>query len=242
MLRYTLTSVVIWHCIEIQRLLLPVFPSFQDVVGVKHTLTFQRQITRAALLFTTINDKSQGFCVKIIYGPYGENEHQMLADEEMAPLLFGASRIENGPAVVVMRMLDESWQTLRDFAHKNSRRAVDGVQLVIRKRLEKIATKLKEKGLVHGDFRLNNIMVQPAKEALAGLVGFDWAGKRCEVHYPLYRNEDGMQWPGEEGLTIRLGYDRATDAEDRTQWQKLLSKSAVIVIVFVIRLLPVIAY
>jgi hypothetical protein len=198
-----------------------VFPSYRDEQGVEHTLTFLGRFSNDLLLFNALDEQSQEVCVKIVYRPYGEEVHRLLSLEGMAPKLLGVSRIDDGPTMIVMEMLDDPWKTLYTFAQTNSRWTVDGVQAAIRKRLEVILTKLNAGGVVHGDFRANNIMVKPGEEESAVLLDFDWAGKAGEVHYPLDRNDIGIPWPGRAGSAIRVGDDRFML---KSQWAKLLNQ------------------
>lgn len=123
--------------------------------------------------------------MKIVYGSYGDEVHRVLAREKMAPELIGVSCIEGGATMIVMEMLDNSWRTLYDFAQRTSRWNQTEVQSVIRQRLGNIVSVLKGNGLVHGDFRPNNIMVKEGEEASAVLIDFDWAGRDGQVHYSL---------------------------------------------------------
>jgi len=198
-----------------------VFPSFRDAEGIEHTLTFQERVSKNLLLFKALDEQSQEVCAKFVYRPYGEEVHRLLSHEGMAPKLLGVSRIGDGPTMIVMEMLNDPWQTLYTFVQINSRWRVDGVQAAIHKRLEDILAKLNAGGVVHGDFRANNVMVKPGEEELAVLIDFDWAGKAGEVHYPLDRNHIGIQWPGQAGSAISVGDDRSTF---KIQWAKLVTQ------------------
>jgi hypothetical protein len=197
-----------------------VVPSFRDAQGVEHSFTFQRRFSKDGLLFSALDEQSQEVCVKIVYRPYGEEVHRLLSHEGMAPKLLGVSRIDDGPTAIVMEMLSDSWQTLYTFAQLNPRWTADGVQVAIRKRLEEIVAKLEAGGVVHGDFRVTNIMIKPGEEELAVLVDFDWAGKAGEVYYPLDRNQLGIHWPAQVGSAISAGHDRYML---KTQWPTLFT-------------------
>jgi len=175
-----------------------VFLSFQDTQGVTHELTFRR---RVSLLFTAVYDESQEVFVKIIYGSYGEEVHMILADEKMAPELLGISRIERGPTMIVMEMLDNSCETHHVFTQKNARRTAEGVKPAILERLEDI------RGEGACSRRLS-FMVKPGEETLAVLIDFDWVDKAGEACYPLNRNEEGIRWSGPVCSIIGLSHDR----------------------------------
>jgi hypothetical protein len=127
-----------------------VFPSFRDAQGVERTLTFLGRFSNDLLLFKALDERLQEVCVKIVYRPYGEEVHRLLSREEMTPKLLGVSRIDGGPTMIVMEMLNDPWQTLYTFAQFNSRWTVDGVQTAIRKRLEDILAKLDAGGSFMG--------------------------------------------------------------------------------------------
>jgi hypothetical protein len=40
------------------------------------------------------------------------------------------------------------------------------------------------------------------------LIDFDGAGEDGEMHYSLYCNDEGVQWPSEVGSAIRSSHDR----------------------------------
>lgn len=195
-----------------------VFPSFQDEQGNEHKPTFQQRLSAKQLHFSAIDDISRNVFVKIVYGPYGGEVHRVLAREKMAPEFIGMSRIENGPTMIVMEMLDNSWKTPYDFAQRTSGWNQTEVQSVIRRRIGEIVSMPNKNGLVHGDFRANNIMVKESEEASAVLIDFDWAGRDRQVHYSPYRNNSEIEWPGEAGSAICLGHD---DEMLQTQWKSL---------------------
>jgi hypothetical protein len=197
-----------------------VFPSFRDAQDKEHALTFQGRLSSDKLLFEALDEHSRELCVKIVYRPYGEDVHRLLSDEGMAPELLGVPRIDGGPTMIVMEMLDDAWETLYDFARFNySRWRLKRVQRAIHKRLEEIVDKIEASGFVHGDFRANNIMVKSGEEELAVLIDFDRAGKADEVHYPLNCNYSDIQWPGGPASAIQLGHDRSMLG---TEWESLL--------------------
>jgi hypothetical protein len=181
-------------------------------------LTFQRRLEHDKLMFRAVDKTSRQLCVKFAYRQYGEDVHRMLIQNKMAPELFDVSRIDGGPTMIVMEMLDNSWQTLYNFAQMEPRWENPSIKSTIRERLEEIVTKLEEGGFVHGDFRANNIMIKSGEEESAMVVDFDWAGEDGKVHYPLYRNHTGIQWPAEVASAICVSHDRSML---ETQWAEL---------------------
>jgi hypothetical protein len=61
--------------------------------------------------------------------------------------------------------------------------------------------------MVHGDFRMANIMLKEGEEDKAVLIDFDWAGEAGKVKYPVSRSV-GFGYPGEPGGFIGVGDDR----------------------------------
>jgi hypothetical protein len=93
----------------------------------------------------------------------------------MAPLLFGISHIEDGPSFIVMEhLLRKDWMTLFDFAERHPRWKDDNVRSTLRLRIQSIVQYLEERGLVHGDFCANNVMIKVGDEAKSVLIDFDW--------------------------------------------------------------------
>ncbi|CAG8732401.1 1998_t:CDS:2, partial [Acaulospora colombiana] len=76
----------------------------------------------------------------------------------------------------------------------------------VHQRLEEILECLEAEGMVHGDFRMANIMLKIGEEEKAMLIDFDWAGRGGEVKYPITRS-DGLKYPGEPGGPISAGDD-----------------------------------
>jgi len=114
---------------------------------------------------------------KVVLRSYGTEVHAYLATREMAPQLLGCSDVQGIATVVVL------------------------------KRLEDILDALYADGMVHGDFRMANIMLKPGEEEKAMLIDFDWAGEAESVKYPVTRS-DGFGYPGGPGGPIGAGDDR----------------------------------
>lgn len=170
--------------------------------------------------------------VKLVNRRYGEEVHEMLADHDLAPVLYGFSDLEGAPKAYVMEYLDpSSWMTLSAYlALPDSSTHAKSIWLSIIKVLEVLQKNHK----VHGDLRAPNILVNVSvtgelilveddsgiSRAKIKVVDFDWAGDAGKVCYPPSRNQDivGLTWPGEPGGFIRNGHDR--NLVD-SWWQKI---------------------
>jgi hypothetical protein len=155
---------------------------------------------------------------KIVLRSYGKGVHAHLAAQDMAPQLYGTSDIQDIASVVVMGLLGDGWMTL--FNYRNNRHR-DGIPEDRRgrllQRLEGILDCLGASQMVHGDFRMVNIMLKAGEEEKAVLIDFDWAGEAGKVKYPVTRS-DGFGYPGEPGGPIGAGDDR----EFYEMWKKEL--------------------
>jgi len=125
-----------------------------------------------------------------------------MADNGLAPKLYGYAEVDGAPTAYVMEYLDpSSWQPLYEFFESDTT-AIDATELL--EAVESILKMLDSKDFVHGDLRTNNIMIRTdviEKCVDVKVIDFDWAGKAGEVCYPAERNTD-IQWPGEAGAPI----------------------------------------
>ena len=143
---------------------------------------------------------------KVVLRSYGKDVHAHLAAQHMAPQLYGTSDLEDLASVVVMELLEGGWTTLFDYRHRNG--VPEGPRRLLLKRLEDILDCLHARGMVHGDFRMANIMLKPGEEEKAVLIDFDWAGEAGKVSYPVTRS-DGFGYHGDPGGVIDGGDDRS---------------------------------
>ena len=145
--------------------------------------------------------------VKPVPRSYSQDVHKHMADNGLAPKLYGYAEVKGAPTAYVMEYLDPStWQTLHEFLKSNAT-AVDRTRL--QKAVDGIIKKLELKNYVHGDLRSSNIMIRTdVKEKSVDLrvIDFDWAGETGQVRYPAERNRD-IWWPGEAGGPIEQDHD-----------------------------------
>ena len=135
---------------------------------------------------------------------YSEEVHRTLADVGLAPLLHGTARLPGAPLAIIMEYLDPSsgWTTLQDYVKTHREIKVDKGHPALVKLLET----MREKKVVHGDLRPNNIMCRLEKgteghELEIKVVDFDWSGKLGSARYPAIMNPD-IEWPGAPGDLI----------------------------------------
>lgn len=152
--------------------------------------------------------------VKLVAGYYGADAHHALANHGLAPILYGCACIEGGPTAYVMERLYSSWITLFDFGK------LPGLYAKYRHdvctALAFLLDVMEEEGVVHGDLRSNNILIDVDAILSSGgparlkVIDFDWAGKAGAVRYPAERNEEirDIVWPGPVGSAIEAGHDR----------------------------------
>ncbi|CAG8713163.1 5415_t:CDS:1 [Acaulospora colombiana] len=145
---------------------------------------------------------------KVLLRPYGNDVHVHLAAQNMAPQLYGTSIVHGVARVAVMQLLEDGWITLFDYRHNWHRNGIqEEPKIRLLKRLEEILECLESGGMVHGDFRMANIMLKIGEEEKAVLIDFDWAGEAGKVKYPVTRSDD-LGYPGEPGGPISAGDDR----------------------------------
>ena len=180
--------------------------------GEEGTLTFVSRPNDAyqRLFLATLSSPSipdLQVLVKLVPRSYSRDAHKHMADNGLAPKLYGYAELEGAPTAYVMEYLDPcTWQTLHEFLKSNAT-AVDRTRL--QEAVYGIIEKLESKNYVHGDLRSNNIMIRTdVKEKSMDLrvIDFDWAGEAGQVRYPAERNRD-IWWPGEAGGPIEKDHD-----------------------------------
>ncbi len=84
----------------------------------------------------------------------------------MAPQLYGTSDLYDLVSVVVMELLKDAWTSLFHY-RQNIHRCTgipEGPRERLLKRLEEMLDCLSARGMVHGDFRMANVMLKPGKK------------------------------------------------------------------------------
>lgn len=200
-------------------------------------ITFVKPLPRLGpLIFlatATIENKTENYLVKLVYGRYRTEVHRLLARDGLAPGLVGVRIKQGAPTAVAMEYLkpysrgSEGWSTLYSLADK-LRTSDTQKRLAIA--VHEIVTKLEQANLVHGDLRANNLMVHvnadgtvlDDEKVRVKVLDFDWSGRSGEVTYPMWRNTD-ISWPAETGEDIVVGHDQALV---ETWWKKMFPEQA----------------
>ncbi|PPR02273.1 hypothetical protein CVT26_011749 [Gymnopilus dilepis] len=196
-----------------------------------------------------VNSSGESECIikaiyPLNYEVYGTDVHTIFADEGLAPEYICEAPCEYDLQImkevgkqassltdferlvryIIMQLLSSptlfrsGWVTLARLRHYHRALALEG-KAQIRSAMDRILGLLREKGLVHGDLRPNNIMVkiclQPEprfvyrednKSICIMVIDFDWAGKDGIARYPAIRNP-AIPWPGNDGGLIHTQHD-----------------------------------
>jgi hypothetical protein len=170
------------------------------------------------LATATVDNKAEECLVKLVYGRYGTEVHDELAKNLLAPRLFGTLAIPGAPIAIAMEYLQppspgkEGWVTLFSVGKNIESDAQRGLALAV----YEIVQKLEQANLVHGDLRVNNLMVHVNEhekillvdgKASIKVIDFDWGGKSGQVAYPRWRNAK-IAWPAQIGDSIFPRHDR----------------------------------
>lgn len=119
-------------------------------------------------------------CVKFVRSCYGIKLHDFLAKNQLAPKLTLYKHLPGRWVAVVMEKVNGSY--------------LDNMTEPLRKTLNKAVDLMHAENYVHGDLRLQNILV--VKNSVC-IVDFDWAGECGTARYPLelYKGEDDRWHP-----------------------------------------------
>jgi serine/threonine protein kinase len=174
--------------------------------------------------------------IKIIYTAfdrqkYGVAVHQYLAENDMAPKLYGVTAptpeqfkdLGGLEHYIHMEYLPPpsgtkpGWISLHDLGFEYPTVA-EANKVQILESVSTIARKLQEKNFVHGDFRPNNLLIYVKISPSCTLelndddkpyvkaIDFDWSGVGGKVYYPISLNQE-VKWPGDDGMCMRAGDD-----------------------------------
>ena len=161
--------------------------------------TFER-LKKKLVFFATVQTTGKKVCVKFTHR-YSREVHEACADMKIAPKLLGYELLPGGWIMVVMDRIDDNYTTLFDIARTMPGHLYD----LIKKKLEE----LHQRGMVHGDIRNANIMVQIAVTDSFMLLDFDWAGTIGQVKYPMNVNRTDLWRPSGavDGELIKAEHD-----------------------------------
>jgi len=112
------------------------------------------------LATVTVENNTEECLLKLVYGYHGTKVHTMLT-ENLAPRLVGTVAIPGAPIAIAMEHLQspspdkDGWITIFSLGKIIESDAQRSLALAV----HEIVEKLEQAKLVHGDLRLNNLMV-----------------------------------------------------------------------------------
>jgi hypothetical protein len=118
---------------------------------------------------------------------YSPEAHQRCYDhEQSAPRLYAHAQLVNGWHIVVMERVAG-----RGFGARQEEAA-------LQQRLRSVVHHLHAGGFVHGDLRVNNV-----------LLDFDWSGPAGQQLYPAFMNHTQIDWPegASDGKPLEFEHD-----------------------------------
>ena len=124
--------------------------------------------------------------IKFVDRPYGQAQHQLLADHSLAPQLRVCCEILRGTTMVIMDNVGGCSLT-------------DGIERkyipTLRSDLTAAVNLLRARKWVHGDLRPENVVLRREEDGThAYLIDFEWAGVALEARYPTTLSND-INWP-----------------------------------------------
>ena len=108
---------------------------------------------------------------------YNIDAHCLLAENNLAPQVYGFEKLASGDFMVVMEYIDGHSMIGSKFTTDD------------RDRVQKAMDILHQHDIVFGDLRPNNI-IKPQDGRGVLLVDFDWCGRHGESRYPVSLNSD----------------------------------------------------
>jgi serine/threonine protein kinase len=178
--------------------------SFTTQDGLVKQFTYTQRMEGRNLFFGTIaDDDSTPICVKFATR-YCEQAHRFLAERQLAPRLHAVERLSGGQYMVVMDEVSKDYVSLFKFIQDKPdilSTDNDGTRDLFLQRVRDCLIQLHQAGLVHGDVRNTNIMVNTVGlgDSSFFLVDFDSGGEIRQVRYPLDLNTLTVKRP--EGAT-----------------------------------------
>jgi serine/threonine protein kinase len=146
-------------------------------------------------------------CVVKFARRYSEASHRLLASHDSAPALVQCIRLSTEWVAIVMAW--SNYEVLDDLELTKDE------QKKVLEKVKEIVQILHNQGLVHGDIRTTNILVDlsslASEEVKIHFLDFDWAGRIGEAKYPIGINRETVRRPEEaEGgklITVQHDYE-----------------------------------
>ena len=135
-------------------------------------------------------------CCHQVLERYGEEAHQLLAEEHLAPQLLYCGRVgvlDNDPTYGELRMV------IMEYVDGETLHEVKRVPPSAKEEVARALKFLHDKDYAFGDLRRQNVMITRNE---VKLIDFDWAGKENETRYPLLASRAITGPLGVEGRSL----------------------------------------
>jgi hypothetical protein len=198
----------------------PIPPHFREVEigGTQYKLDYTKRLAEGseekAVFVANLESEGSKFeaVVKFAHS-YCEAAHKLLVNELLAPRLHFCKKLEDvGMYVVIMDLVKEPAGITEMLGDQE-------FTTKVAKNMEKAVRLLHAAGMVHGDLRRPNILVQESGNVQ--IIDFDWCGKEGEVRYPATINLAQIHWA--DGVTregmIKKEHDREMLKDLLIQWK-----------------------
>ena len=126
-------------------------------------------------------------------GKYGRDVHKALASDQLAPRYLFEGKVpflESRPTCYVV-MEAVSWRSLESWLKSSDDAFPPGEAIIAN--LQRVINVLHKNGLVHGDFRPSNILVNAKGDVK--IIDFDWSAKASEKRCYPKRLNGNIVWP-----------------------------------------------
>ena len=178
---------------------LPYKQSYNHIGGSETRLSFIRRFDNDRLLFEGSKDGNSRVMIKFVRR-YAKGLHTLLAEENLAPHLYGLDDVSGGWKMVVMEyMPPERWVMLSNKMPPERQKYKDK----IKEALELIH----DNKFVHGDVRPYNILVPEGGGVDIRVVDFDDSGINEKDKYPREWNDTFRPTDAKEGALLRKDHD-----------------------------------
>ncbi|KJA15092.1 hypothetical protein HYPSUDRAFT_72261 [Hypholoma sublateritium FD-334 SS-4] len=143
----------------------------------------------ASVVFLATNSVDQQKLVIKFVERYGESAHRALMASNRAPELLYCGDVWASDSVA-NRGCDPRRMVVMKYVHGKTLAAYpQKVPEKVRSVVRELVEELHQLGLVHGDIRRPNVIIEEgagSEETRVRLLDFDWSGKEGEVRYPLH--------------------------------------------------------
>ncbi|XP_065835651.1 uncharacterized protein [Oscarella lobularis] len=193
--------------------------SFEAYQGLSCGKLLNQLASNAAFRCKISTHKKEKFAIKFVFGhdgKYGGDVHKALASAQLAPrYLFEGTVpfIESRPTTLYVVMEAISWRTLQSWLESSDDALPPGEAIIAN--LQRVISVLHKNGLVHGDFRPSNILVNANGDVK--IVDFNWSAKAPENRLYPKRLNGNIVWPGRPGTFLKEVHDHFFFASIKTR-------------------------